>query len=299
MAAICAVIVLYGERADESLTVETLRRALRESPQLAAELLVCVYDNTPRPEPIAEPLFTAETLIFQPGVNGGLPPAYNQALEVAEARGINWLLLLDSDTEIRVSFLQACIAKTVEVEGACGIAAIVPHVTQGALVHSPRKVQFLRRRAVETDYSGLFGGELIALNSGTVLRVSAVRSIGGFSPEFWLDYLDYWLFRVLQADGFQVYVMKESIAHRLSLADPGRRMSLERYQNMLEAEQYFTSTYGSAWERVRIKFVLLSRAFRYAIRPLTRQFVPLTVAAIMQGARDKPPQPPPVPSLEG
>lgn len=288
---ICAVIVLYRERAQESRTVQTLQRALSADRSLAAHLLVCIYDNTPDPYPVPEHLFPAETLVFQPGSNGGLPPAYNKALAVAEARGIGWLLLLDSDTALTASFLAACVRQTKALEKERQIAAIVPHIVQGSAVHSPRRVQVLRRKAIPLGSSGVFAGELIALNSGTALRVSAIRSLGAFTSEFWLDYLDYWLFRLLQKKGLRVFVLDEALEHSLSLSSLGRHMSLDRYRNMLEAEQYFTTKYGTRWERVRLKFVLLKRAFTVALSPLTRQFLPLTVANILQGGRDLPPAP--------
>ena len=291
MPVLCVVIVLYRQRAMESRTVETLRNALAETPSVAGQLLICLYDNTPEPEPIPDHLFAAETLVFQPGSNGGLPPAYNQALAVAEARGLQWLLLLDSDTEITATFLLACVYKAGELINTERVAAIVPLVVQGETIHSPRKMQRLRRRALPRGSSGVFPGELIALNSGSTIRVSAARGLGGFTPEFWLDYLDYWLFRALQCGGFQIYVLNEELEHSLSLADPGRQMPMARYQNMLEAEQYFTTKYGSAWERIRLKLVLAGRAVRYALSPLTRPFLPLTLASIFRWTKNSPPPP--------
>jgi GT2 family glycosyltransferase len=288
---ICAVIVLYRERAQESRTVQTLQRTLSSDPWLAAHMLVCIYDNTPDPDPIPENLLAAETLVFQPGSNGGLPPAYNKALEVAEARGIGWLLLLDSDSEVTASFLSACIRQTQDLQNDPRIAAIVPHIVQGSTVHSPRRVQILRRKAIPLNNSGVFPGELIALNSGAALRTSAIRSLGAFTSEFWLDYLDYWLFRVLQKNGFRVFVLKEPLEHSLSLSSLGRQMSLDRYRNMLEAEQYFTTKYGTRWERVRLKFVLLKRAVTVTLSPLTRPFLRLTVASMLEGGREAPPRP--------
>jgi hypothetical protein len=104
------------------------------------------------------------------------------------------------------------------------------------------------------------------MNSGSVIRVSAVAALGGFNTEFWLDYLDYWLFRSLQSRGGRVFVLPETLAHSLSFADPIGRMSEERYRNMLDAEHYFTAAFGSPWERFRLKLVLLKRAISFALQ---------------------------------
>lgn len=292
MQSVCAVIVLYRERAQASRTITALREAFRAAPSLANEYLLCVYDNSPKPEPIPDDLFPAETLIFQPGVNGGLPPAYNQALEIAEARAIPWLLLLDSDTEISAEFLNACLRTANELNASPQIAAIVPRVVESGVTHSPRKMGWLRRRALPRNFSGVFTQELMALNSATAVRVSAMRTLGGFNREFWLDYLDYWLFRVLHRKDLHVYVQRETVEHSLSLADAATRMSVERYRNMLDAEHYFTSKYGSAWERARLKLVLLSRIAKFATIPLSRHFLPFAVKSIFRWRVGEPPQPP-------
>jgi GT2 family glycosyltransferase len=292
MQSICAVVVLYRERAQASRTVSALKEAFQVVPRLADELLVCIYDNSPEPEPIPSELLPAETLIFQPGVNGGLPPAYNQALAIAKSRSISWLLLLDSDTKISVEFLNACLRAANELSESPQIAAIVPHVVESGIAHSPRKMGWLRRPALRPGFSGVFPAELIALNSGITLRVSAMEALGGFSSEFWLDYLDYWLLRVLQRKGLCIYVLRETVQHSLSLADPPTRISVERYRNMLDAEHYFTSKYGSAWERARLKLVLLSRIAKFARDPLSRRFLPFAVKSIFRWRATGPPQAP-------
>jgi hypothetical protein len=131
--------------------------------------------------------------------------------------------------------------------------------------------------------------EIIALNSGSTLRLAAMESIGGFNPEFWLDYLDYWVFRSLQKSGSKIYVLPEALQHSLSFADAARRMPLERYRNMLEAETYFTARYGSQWERLRLQFVLLKRAGRF-LRSAQKPFFLLTmrhlfISGIKSGSR--------------
>ena len=289
---ICAVIVLYREQAEASRTVTALREAFAAAPSLASEFVLCLYDNSPRPEPIPSDLFPVETLIFQPGVNSGLPPAYNKALEVAQARGIPWLMLLDSDTAITAEFLNASLQAANEIDASSRIAAIVPHVMEGGTAHSPRKMGLLRRPALSPDFSGVSPDELIALNSGAAIRVSAMQELGSFSSEFWLDYLDYWLFRILQRNGLRVYVLPETLEHSLSLTDATARMPVERYRNMLDAEHYYTAKYGSAWERARLKLVLLSRVAKFAANPLSRRFLPFAVTSVFRWRVGDPPQPP-------
>jgi hypothetical protein len=117
-----------------------------------------------------------------------------------------------------------------------------------------------------------------------VLRVSAVDALGGFNPDFWLDYLDYWVFRSLYDRGYRVFVLPETLSHSLSFADATRRMSRERYENMLAAEHYFTTRFGSRWERVRLKLVLLKRAVLFGIRDHNTRFARLTILELFASA---------------
>jgi glycosyltransferase involved in cell wall biosynthesis len=228
-------------------------------------------------------LFAGNFAGFQPKRNTGLAHAYNTALDLAIKQNIPWLLLLDSDTEVTLSFLIAALMLTSKVPAS--VAALVPHITEGVAVHSPRVAGAFRRRAIDLTTSGLISSEVIALNSGSVLRVSAVQDLGGFNTEFWLDYLDYWLFRSLQRKGYRVFVLPERLEHSLSFADAPRRMPLARYQNMLQAESYFTSRYGSLWESVRLKLVLLKRALRYGIISGEFSFVRLTLVQLISSNR--------------
>jgi hypothetical protein len=273
---ICAVIVLYRERAEDSTTVRSLQQVLAQSAALASRLLVCVYDNSPEPAPLPPQLFPCSYVSFQPRQNMGLAVAYNTALGVAKECGSPWLLLLDSDTEVTNAYLQASL-QACDADPHQQVAALVPHIVEGRLVHSPRFCRRWSRPALPLAASGVFQQELIAMNSGSIVRISVLNRIGGFHPDFWLDYLDYWLFRKLYKEGYRVYVLPERLEHSLSFADPVARMSLQRYRNMLQAEGYFIKKFGYRWEKLRLRFVLLKRAAKFAIQSRNREFLRLTV----------------------
>src|SRR5690242_7484053 len=274
---LCAVIVLYREEATQSVAIRSFVQTLQNEPRLAAEVLVCVYDNSPHPAALPRDLFACEWRAFQPGRNNGLAEAYNTALEVAERSEIQWLLLLDSDTEVTAGFLKACLVGLPVAEADDKIAALIPHIAEGGTTHSPRFAGAWRRRALDRGFSGVVDDELIAVNSGSVLRVSAVRAIGGFNPKFWLDFLDYWVFRSLHRKGYRIFVLPEMLTHSLSFGDAARRMPQERYENMLAAERYFTVAFGSRWERIRLKFVLLKRAITFGLRDRNAGFARATL----------------------
>lgn len=253
-----------------------------------------IYDNSREPEPIPLDVLPASFRVAQSRSNRGIAVAYNEALREAEMRGCTWLLLLDSDTQVTAAFLQACVEAARKWGEDRQVGAAVPHVVEGSLIHSPRFIRGVRRRAVPLVWEGIFPYEIVAPNSGSLVRVSAITGLGGFNEEFWLDYLDYWLFRAMQREGFKVYVLGARVEHFLSFADPTQRMTLKRYQNMLDAEQYFTVRYGKPGEHIRLRMLLLKRA---AALCLKRHGGPY-VRALMRGAlrpsnSAKPPAPPP------
>jgi glycosyltransferase involved in cell wall biosynthesis len=281
---VCGVVVLYREAAEQSRTIRSLQKAMQDNPSIASGLFICVYDNSPRPAAIPKELFPCEWVAFQPRRNLGLAEAYNTALHVAQQSGMGWLLLLDSDTEVTASFLKACIETTQAEEANCQLGAVIPYVFDRGHAQSPRWATPLRRAPVDPSVSGVLSQEVVALNSGTAVRVSAVLTLGGFNKNFWLDYLDYWLFRALQSKAYRVYLLPEKLEHSLSFADPTNRMTPERYENMLEAEHYFVRHFGNLWEQIRLRVILLKRALKFGCFDRNLRFVSLTVRELLRPA---------------
>jgi GT2 family glycosyltransferase len=287
------VVVLYEESATQSLTVCSLRRAFAEKLNLAPHFSVLLYDNSWHPEPIPPDLLPNGVEAVQPGRNLGLAVAYNEALDRAEEQGFPWLLLLDSDTQITGEFLEACVRAVFILNSDAQVGAAVPHVVEGGSIHSPRYIQGIRRRPVPRAWEGVFPREVVALNSGSLVRVRAIRELGGFNPEFWLDYLDYWLYRAMQRKGYKIHVFAGEVQHSLSFADPTERMPMERYRNMLAAERFFTVRYGTRGERIRLRILLLKRAAALCIRPKGRPYArTLLASALRLNSSEKPPAPP-------
>jgi GT2 family glycosyltransferase len=84
---------------------------------------------------------------------------------------------------------------------------------------------------------------MFALNSGALLRVSAIREIGGFPPQFWLHHLDLCLHHLLHRAGKRIYVAGDIQAdHSLSLSDY-RSLSPQTYRWFLQAESAFVDLY--------------------------------------------------------
>jgi hypothetical protein len=131
-------------------------------------------------------------------------------------------------------------------------------------VHSPAipftdqmRRQFMRpTEALTPDVVGVQPQRLCAYNSGSTLRVTALRSIGGFPPEFWLDFLDHAVFHALIVNGYRVYVMLAMLAHDSSYSDLDR-VPLWRLHNILMAQSLYMKQSGNFLDRLLFRIWLL------------------------------------------
>jgi glycosyltransferase involved in cell wall biosynthesis len=234
-----AVIVLYKMAPGQSASFSSLLTALAAVPAGDLQLKILLYDNTPNPN--APGPLPANTLYVAAADNAGLADAYNQALELAEAEGSAWLLTLDQDTDLPADFLIKVSSIARQVESTPVIAAIVPRITENGKVFSPYWFQAgAFPRWFRKDFAGVSSQAAFAFNSASTMRVSALRQVGGYSPWFWLDNSDAYMFRQLHRHGKQVFVAGNiEVVHSFSMVDIQSRVTPDRYRNILLAESAF------------------------------------------------------------
>jgi GT2 family glycosyltransferase len=265
-----AVVVLYRCELSASQTVSSLVHLLNENPELASRLSLILYDNSPQAQECnLQTNFPVEYI--HDSSNGGLASAYNIALRRAESDGREWLLLLDQDTSPTREFLFELLEAATALDATAEVAAIVPKLVVHGVIHSPATqfiVQMRRQfrppqKPIAQDIVGVLQQPLSAYNSGSTIRVSALRSIGGFPPEFWLDFLDHAIFHALYAHGYRTYVMLATLAHDASHSDMGN-VPFWRLHNVLMAQTLYVKRSGNFMDRLLYRIWLLrnSRNFR-------------------------------------
>lgn len=280
---ILAVLVLYQVETSSSLTLVSFLRALGES-GLASQFRLLIYDNSPSRSAVPDTMPMPFSYIHDPA-NGGLAGAYNAALHLAENEGNEWLLLLDQDTVIDASYLTELRRSLFELAGDRWCAALVPKLRAGHELISPTKVLWGGRLLpVDNTLIGIAPCEVVALNSGTLLRISAVRELGGFNPEFWLDYLDHWIFNRLHRAGYLVHVLDAGLQHELSVKSMAG-MPVARYENILLAEGRFYQCCKSPTENLIYDFRLLVRAIKMFVLPGRRRLCLPTLAHLARHLR--------------
>jgi GT2 family glycosyltransferase len=280
---ILVVLVLYQIEASRSLTLVSFFQALNAS-GLASQFRLLIYDNSPSQSAVPDTPPIPFSCIHDPA-NGGLVAAYNAALNMAEKEGNEWLLLLDQDTVIDPDYLTTLWRSLRELAGNRRCAALAPKLVAENKIISPARVLWGGRLSpVDKTLGGIAPWEIVALNSGTLLRISAVREMGGFNPEFWLDYLDHWLFNRLHRAGYLVHVLDAELPHELSVRSMGS-MPVARYKNILLAESQFYRCCKSPIENLIYDFRLLMRAIKMFVLPGRRRLFSPTLATLVRHLR--------------
>ena len=260
---ILAIVVLYNCELSRSQSFSAFLKLLDANPELAKRFSLVVYDNSPQAQ---KPVPTANfpTHYVHDPSNGGLASAYNFALAQAESEEREWLLLLDQDTTPTREFLCELVEATSALNANALVAAIVPKLVVNGEIHSPATefIEQMRRQfkrpeqAIPENAVGIMQQPLCPYNSGSTIRVSALRSIGGFPAEFWLDYLDHAVFHALYVHGYRIYVMLAKLAHDSSHSDIGS-VPIWRLQNVLMAQTLYVKRSGNFMDRLLFRIWLL------------------------------------------
>ena len=276
------VIVLYRMDLAASPTFRTLLYSLAEAARDRVTVKILLFDNTPSEQ---HPVYLPDGVeYFASPTNIGLADAYNLAASKAESEGFEWLLTLDQDTDLPADF----ISKMTYVAETCStrpeIAAIVPHIRAGDRDVSPNWFGAnMRPRWFPLDYSGVPDQTVYAFNSGSMVRVSALKAIGGYSRMFWLDYCDAYIFRQIEKQHWKVFVAGTvHLQHDFSLLDIGNKMSLWRYQNAVEAGSVFYDIEMSRLAGFEHTFRLAGRYLKHLLRRDSRQVRQITGSMLRQ-----------------
>ncbi len=282
-AQILAVVVLYKRKPEASQTINSLAAVIEKTPELLQSIEILIWDNSPNA--LEHHLDLPFPCDYQHGgSNSGTSGAYNKAMEFAEAQGIPWLLLLDQDTTLTGEFIPRMLAYSRTLQDSPEVGSIVPFVYSHGHLVSPRLLKpFNRNPQIPLSFHGICREKGYAINSSTLLRVAALREVGGYSEEFWLDLSDVYAFQAMYWKGTYMYVAADLVLqHSLSGMDYDREMTVERYRNFLAAESAFVDLYTSPIERGVHAVRLLARTFRQYRRYKNKAFAGLAWEYFLQ-----------------
>lgn len=279
---ILAVVVLYKRSPRESQTIQSLIQVFERNPALTDSVRVLLWDNSPIPAVNVSLPFSFDLRSAQRNV--GTSGAYNYAMDLAESLQYPWLLLLDQDTTVSDEFLLGMVGYARRFRDQLEIATVVPFISSHGALVSPRRLRsFNRVQQIPQTFSGLCKDRAYAVNSATLMRVSALREVGGYSEEFWLDLSDVYVFQALNRQGRFMYIAGDlHLEHSIASMDFDKEMSPERYRNFLAAESAFIDLYLSPVERLGQLLRLLLRTVRQYRRYENKIFAGITWEYFLQ-----------------
>jgi len=258
---IFAVIVIYKCKVEESSTLYSLNEAVEQP------INVLIYDNSPAIDSGYDVNKFANLRIqyvHNPN-NPGISKAYNYALN--EAKNINkrWLLLLDQDTTLSKEYFQK-IVKISDQQLRHSVVSIIPNIKSASdnQIISPLRILpggFLKPLSVSQGYLNI---NLAAINSGALINIDFVLSVGGFNEDYKLDMLDYWFNREIYKSKKDVLLLDVNIIHELSVKDYNIYIGIDRYIDLLVSENLYFSTDGRK-SYLMYKIRLLLRTFKQIV----------------------------------
>jgi glycosyltransferase involved in cell wall biosynthesis len=258
----------------ESSAFKTLLEAKARMNLGPGDVQVLLCDNTPGG---LDPGSLPEGVRYEAaGQNAGLASAYNRALSIAQQEQCAWLLILDQDTTLPCDYLSRICSVASKVEPDTKVAAIVPLMLDRGRSVAPVFMRFWGASYAAADCLGTSRREVHSTNSATLFRVTSLKQIGGFSPYFWLDYQDGYVFHQLYMRGLQVYIARDiQVAHTLSLLHGGD-LTPERFHNILRAESAYWDMYGTTVQKLAFEARLLGRMWRQKRRGHSSAITQLT-----------------------
>ncbi len=273
---ILAVVVRYKTPLEQSQTVQGLCAALGDDPELASAVRVLIWDNTP--EPLIAPELPIPFKYRHTGENLGVSGAYNRAMDLAEAESCPWMLTLDQDTTLTAAYLSRMLALSREVQDEPRVCSVVPFVRSHGELVSPRRLgRFNRVFQIPRDFAGVLNANAYAINSASLMRVAALREIGGYSEEFWLDLSDVYVFQRMHERGKRIYVAGDlELNHSIAGMNFEQDMVPERYRTFLAAENVYLHLYRSWFENAFQTFRLLPRSIRQYLDYRDKQYAAIT-----------------------
>ncbi|BBM17491.1 MULTISPECIES: glycosyltransferase [Enterococcus] len=232
------VIVLYKMTFSDSSTITSLNKLLASNNFLEIRR-VLIFDNSEQAS-VPQGLDKRFCYYHSPK-NIGLAQAYNYAADQS-AKESEWLLTLDQDTTLTREYLEELITKASNVPKS--VAAIAPVIKDHEQQISPVRSDTLRPlHKVLPQSNHSYSSDVMIINSGTALRMSFLREIGGYNLVFPLDYLDHWMSWRILSEKRQINILSSELNHRLSVLDYANSMNFSRYRAILQAEKCYYSLY--------------------------------------------------------
>jgi len=275
------VIVFYKEKFENSLSLSSLIKSEKIINEKFNQFSLLLYDNSPNPQKLRFKV-SFSIRYYHDINNGGVSSAYNYAYRLSKS-GYDWILFLDQDTELNENYFIELSKALKKVNNYQNVVSIVPMMYHNKSNFSPAQVKWSGiHRPINPGYHGVYkNGELMAIGSGMVLKISFITSIEGFNKLFWLDCLDRWIFNTIYRLGKKCYILPSKLNHQLSILDFKNLMNIVRYNNQIRYEALFMLKYKTFFENIFFICRLLRRAIKTYLKTLNINYAIITIKLVL------------------
>lgn len=250
---ICIIIVLYKSTIDNCLTYNTLKNNIVN---INIDYKIIIYNNYPEIKINEDKNY----ILHVAAENDKLAGAYNYALNYSIKTNKKWILLLDQDTEITTDYLIK-LDEFLRSKYDTNTVAVIPILIYANEILSPKIISPVWWH-FPISKVGYHHDRITAFNSVTLINVSFMQSLGGFSREYPLDMLDYWYFNKIYLQKKLVYVLNTEIVHNLSILNYENKIDLLRHENYLLAERKFIRNELNLIHFISYKIIFIGRFLR-------------------------------------
>lgn len=274
--AIVGVIVLYKSSLEESITIASLNESLE---CIKKRLKLLVYDNSPESQHAENNFeygYLDITYIHDP-TNPGISKAYNEGFSFSGIHGAEWILLLDQDTKYHSDFFESylgVISEKLVSEIVCLIPLVLSNRDNSIISPTISYPGGITRPLNKIKPGIIINKSLTGINSGTIISVKFIESIGGFTNEFQLDMLDHWYFNEIKRRKRKILLLNSIVHHNLSVFSFFDDVPIKRYNNILISERKFFKK--NIIDLCIYKFRLIYRAIKQ-LRARKKEYAKLTL----------------------
>lgn len=234
-------IITFRERYEDAPSFRSLVASYQQQKN-SDELHVFVYDNTDisqwKVTPIDQTNGVAVHYEHNPR-NGGISAAVNRIAQYAEQNGYQWLILLDQDTLLPLSFYDIYISFAAS-NAEDRIA--LPKVMAGQRLISPCYYRAYRASnwQASATQKRVKLQNISAINSGLMINVDLFWKLGGYNPNIRLDFCDHDFMERLNGRGLSATLLNITLHQDFSAQTHDQQKSLTRYAGFLHDLQAYS-----------------------------------------------------------
>lgn len=160
--------------------------------------------------------------------NIGVAAAYNQGIEKAAAVNASWMMVLDQDSRLKNDTLRQlldAVETLVHQRGERNLGAVFPSVrclSYPEVFHYPMNWTGSGFQVVTSADAAIIDSTFIevdtSISSGALYSVAALKSIGGFQEDYFIDFVDHHCHLRLRRAGYHLFWVRHAeVLHELGM----------------------------------------------------------------------------------